>query len=123
MLEAARQCRAEGVDVVIGYVETHKRAETEALVAGLEVIPRKRVEYRDTLLYEMDVDAVLARKPQLALVDEFARTNAPSPRHPKRYQDSECSGTPLLLGALRGAMVPLTPIPPDRERRLLRPHA
>src|SRR5262245_37268704 len=77
MLEAAHQRLAEGVDVVVGYVETHKRAETEALVAGLDVIPRKQVEYRGALLPEMDVDAVLARRPQLALVDELAHTNAP----------------------------------------------
>jgi two-component system sensor histidine kinase KdpD len=87
MLEAAHQRKGEGVDVVVGYIETHKRAETEALVAGLEVIPRKRVEYRGTPLPEMDVDAALARRPQLTLVDEFAHTNAPGSRHPKRYQD------------------------------------
>ncbi len=89
MLEAAHQRQAEGVDVVIGYVETHGRLETETLVEGLEVIPRREAEYRGTTLPEMDVDAVLARKPQLALVDEFAHTNAPGSRHPKRYQDVE----------------------------------
>lgn len=89
MLEAAHQRRAEGVDVVVGYIETHKRAETDALVAGLEVVPRREVEYRGARLTEMDVDAVLARRPQLALVDEFAHTNAPGARHPKRYQDVE----------------------------------
>src|SRR5262245_44523192 len=83
MLEAAHQRHAKGVDVVIGYVEPHKRAETEALVAGLDSVPRRRVEYRGTALEEMDVDAVLARRPQLALVDEFAHTNAPGCRHPK----------------------------------------
>jgi two-component system sensor histidine kinase KdpD len=77
------------VDVVVGYIETHGRAETEALVEGLEVIPRQQVEYRSVTLPEMDVDAVLARRPQLALVDEFAHTNAPGSRHPKRYQDVE----------------------------------
>jgi len=87
MLEAAHQRRAEGIDVVVGYIETHKRAETEALVAGLEVIPREFIEYRSTTLTEMNVDAVLARQPQLVLVDEFAHTNAPGSRHPKRYQD------------------------------------
>jgi two-component system, OmpR family, sensor histidine kinase KdpD len=89
MLEVAHQRKTEGVDVVIAYVETHLRAETEALVAGLEVIPRKQIEYRGTQLTEMDVDAVLARNPQLALVDELAHTNAPGARHPKRYQDVE----------------------------------
>lgn len=89
MLEAAHQRQAEGMDVVIGYVETHRRVETEELVAGLELIPRKQTEYRGTHLPEMDVDAVLARRPGLVLVDEFAHTNAPGSRHPKRYQDVE----------------------------------
>src|SRR5512139_3044897 len=74
MLEAAHQRKAEGVDVVAGYVQTHGRPETEALVADLQVVPRKQISYRDTLLSEMDVDAVLARRPQLALVDELAHT-------------------------------------------------
>jgi two-component system sensor histidine kinase KdpD len=87
MLEAARQRKDEGVDIVIGYIETHKRAETEAMVEGLEVIPRKAIEYHGVSLTEMDVDAVIARQPALALVDELAHTNAPGSRHPKRYQD------------------------------------
>ena len=89
MLEAAYQRKAEGVDVVIGYVETHKRMETEELLEGLEVLPRKQVEYHNVVLPELDVDAVLERRPQLVLVDEFAHTNAPGSRHPKRYQDVE----------------------------------
>ncbi|MCL4266913.1 MAG: sensor histidine kinase KdpD [Anaerolineae bacterium] len=87
MLEAAHQRQAEGVDVVVGYVETHGRAETQTLLDGLELVPRHQVEYRGTTLPEMDIDAVLARRPQLALVDEFAHTNAPGSRHPKRYLD------------------------------------
>ncbi len=87
MLEAARRERASGRDVVIGYLETHGRKETEALMEGLPVVPRLKVEYRGVGLTEMDLDAVLARRPQLALVDEFAHTNAPGSRHPKRYQD------------------------------------
>jgi two-component system sensor histidine kinase KdpD len=87
MLEAARDQRAAGVQVAIGYVETHGRAEAEALVIGFEIIPRRRLEYRGTFLEEMDLDAVLACHPQLALVDELAHTNAPGARHPKRYQD------------------------------------
>ena len=87
MLEAAHQRRNEGVDVVVGYVETHKRAETEALVLGLEVIPRATVTYRNVELTEMDIDAVLKHHPRLALVDELAHTNAPGSRHAKRYQD------------------------------------
>ncbi len=87
MLEAARSRQSDHVDVVVGCVETHHRAETEMLTEGLETIPRKPVEYRGKTLTEMDVDAVLARKPQLALVDELAHTNAPGSRHPKRYLD------------------------------------
>jgi two-component system sensor histidine kinase KdpD len=87
MLEAARRELAAGRDVVLGYVETHGRKETDALAQGLPVIPRIRTEYRGVELTEMDLDAVLARRPQLALVDEFAHTNAPGSRHPKRYQD------------------------------------
>jgi two-component system sensor histidine kinase KdpD len=88
MLEAARQ-RKKDTDVVVAYVETHGRAETEALLEGLEVITRRQVEYRGIKLSEMDIDAVLARHPQLALVDELAHENAPDSRHPKRYQDVE----------------------------------
>ncbi|MBP6180124.1 MAG: sensor histidine kinase KdpD, partial [Anaerolineales bacterium] len=87
MLEAAHQRKLQGLDVVVGYIETHKRAETEALVHGLDVLPRKQVEYRGVTLPEMDVDAVIQRKPQLVLVDEFAHTNVPGSRHAKRYQD------------------------------------
>lgn len=87
MLEAAHQRMEQGVDVVVGYIETHKRAETEELVGGLEVLPRKQVEYHNVSLPEMDADAVLRRRPQLVLVDEFAHTNAPGSRHAKRYQD------------------------------------
>ena len=89
MLEAAHQRKREGVDVVIGYIETHKRAETEALAQDLEIIPRKQVAYHGVQIPEMDIDAVLARKPQLALVDELAHTNVPGSRHNKRYQDVE----------------------------------
>ena len=87
MLEAARARKAEGVDVAVGIVETHGRAETEALVKDLPVIPRKKIEYRGVTLQEMDIDAILARHPTVALVDELAHTNAPGCRHPKRYQD------------------------------------
>lgn len=87
MLEAAHQRRQQGVDVVVGFVETHKRAETEQLIQELEVLPRKQVEYHNIMLPEMDLDAVLQRRPQLVLVDEFAHTNAPGSRHAKRYQD------------------------------------
>ena len=89
MLEAAHQRKAQGLDVAVGYIETHKRAETEELVAGLEVLPRKQIEYHNVMLAELDVDAVLKRRPQLVLVDEFAHTNAPGSRHPKRFQDVE----------------------------------
>src|SRR5512147_1828573 len=87
MLEAARREQAAGRDVVIGYVETHGRKETDALTEGLPAIPRRHGEYRGVALAEMDLDALLARQPQLALVDELAHTNAPGSRHPKRHQD------------------------------------
>ena len=89
MLEAAHQRLAEGVDVVVGYVETHGRAETEAKLAALECIPRRQVPYHGTVLPEMDLDAVLARRPQLVLVDELAHSDAPDSRHSKRYLDVE----------------------------------
>src|SRR5262245_13060700 len=87
MLEAAQRELKSGRDVVIGYVETHGRKETEALVEGLQIIPRRSIDYRQITLTEMDLDALLARKPDLAIVDELAHTNAPGSRHPKRYQD------------------------------------
>ncbi|MGL4651408.1 MAG: sensor protein KdpD, partial [Caldilineaceae bacterium] len=87
MLSDARQALAEGVDLVVGVVETHGRAETEALLAGLEVIPRRAVEHRGVTLYEMDIEAIRARRPQVVLVDELAHTNAPGSRHAKRHQD------------------------------------
>ena len=89
MLEAAHQRKREGVDVVIGYVETHKRAETEALVAGLELIPPCQIIYHNIQLNEMDIDAILKRKPALVLVDELAHTNVPGSRHAKRHADVE----------------------------------
>lgn len=87
MLEAARREQAAGRDVVIGYVETHGRRETQELVEGLPAVPRLAIHYRGVALAELDLDAVLARHPQLALVDELAHTNAPGSRHPKRFQD------------------------------------
>jgi two-component system sensor histidine kinase KdpD len=87
MLEAARRELAAGRDVVVGYVETHGRKETDALTEGLPALPRRPLEYRGVQLTEFDLDATLARRPQLVLVDEFAHTNAPGSRHPKRCQD------------------------------------
>ena len=89
MLTVGRAKLKIGVDAVIGVVETHGRAETEALLDGFEVVPRRAVPYHGTALAEMDLDALLARRPALALVDELAHTNAPGSRHPKRYQDIE----------------------------------
>ena len=89
MLLAAHERRAEGLDVVAGYVETHKRVETEKLLEGLETLPLRLVEYRDAQLREFDLDAALKRHPALILVDELAHTNAPGSRHPKRWQDIE----------------------------------
>ena len=87
MLMAGRARLADGIDVVIGIVETHGRKETQALVEGYEVIPRQKVDYKGRILDEMDLDAILARRPALVLVDELAHTNAPGSRHPKRYLD------------------------------------
>jgi two-component system sensor histidine kinase KdpD len=89
MLEAARAQRADGLDVVVGVVETHGRAETIRLLDGLEILPRKSLEYRGTLLEEFDLDAALARHPALLLVDELAHSNVPGSRHAKRWQDVE----------------------------------
>jgi two-component system sensor histidine kinase KdpD len=87
MLSRARELKRQGVDVVVGIVETHGRAETQALVEGLELVPRRRIEYRGHLVDELDLDALLARKPKLALVDELAHSNAPGSRHSRRWQD------------------------------------
>jgi two-component system sensor histidine kinase KdpD len=87
MLEAARQKKREGVEVVVGLAETHGRKETEALLAGLEILPRRDIEYRGTNLKEFDLDNALRRKPAIILVDELAHTNAPGSRHKKRWQD------------------------------------
>ena len=87
MLEAAHQRRAEGQDLIVAYLETHGRPETEALLQGLELIQCQQVDYRGVTLTEPDIDAVLARRPQLVLLDELAHTNAPGSRHAKRYQD------------------------------------
>ena len=89
MLLAAQAKQRDGVDVVIGIVEPHGRRDTEALLDGIEAVPRQQVEYKGHLLAEMDLDAILRRRPQLVLVDELAHTNAPGCRHPKRYLDVE----------------------------------
>jgi len=89
MLQTARAKRKEGIDIVVGVVETHGRQETEALLEGLDVLPRKPVVYVNRILSEFDLDAALKRRPELLLVDELAHTNIPGSRHPKRYQDVE----------------------------------
>jgi two-component system sensor histidine kinase KdpD len=89
MLEAAQRLQAQGLDVVVGVVETHGRVETETLLAGLEILPRRTLAYRSVALTEFDIDAALARRPKLLLVDEFAHSNAEGSRHPKRWQDVE----------------------------------
>jgi two-component system, OmpR family, sensor histidine kinase KdpD len=89
MLLQARARKQDGYDVVVGVVETHGRKETQALLEGLEIIPRRRLEYRGQQLEEMDLDAIIARRPQIVLVDELAHTNVPGSRHPKRYLDVE----------------------------------
>jgi two-component system sensor histidine kinase KdpD len=87
MLQEGHRLKRQGVDAVIGIVETHGRAETAALIGDLEQVPRRRIEYRGVVLEEMDLDALLKRHPQVALVDELAHTNAPGSRNAKRYQD------------------------------------
>ena len=89
MLNEARVLKKRGEDVVVGIAETHGRIETEELLKGLEVIPRWRTEYQGIVLGELDLDAILSRRPKVVLVDELAHTNAPGSRHPKRYQDVE----------------------------------
>ena len=89
MLESARERLAEGVDVVVGWVETHGRKETEALLEGLPAVPPHRLEYRGREFAEMDLDALLERRPELVLVDELAHTNIPGSRHARRHQDVE----------------------------------
>jgi two-component system sensor histidine kinase KdpD len=89
MLQQARARKKDGYDIVVGVVETHGRRETESLLEGLEVVPRRHLEYKGQWLDEMDLDAILARRPQIVLVDELAHTNAPGSRHPKRYLDVE----------------------------------
>src|SRR4029077_3211018 len=94
MLEEAHRLRAQEHDVVIGVVETHGRADTSALIGDLETVPPRKIAYQGVVLSEMDLDAILARKPEFVIVDELAHTNGPGSRHKKRYQDVED-----LLGA------------------------
>lgn len=89
MLQEGHRLKKQGVDVVIGIVETHGRADTAGMIGSLEQVPRRKVEYRSVVLEEMDLDAVLKRRPTVVLVDELAHTNAPGGRHGKRYQDVE----------------------------------
>jgi two-component system sensor histidine kinase KdpD len=89
MLEDARALKAKGADVVAGYIETHGRAETAALLEGLEAIPRRTVTYKEKVLEEMDLPAIIRRRPEIVLVDELAHTNSPGVEHGKRYQDVE----------------------------------
>ena len=89
MLREGADLLARGTDVVLGVVETHGRADTEALIAPFELLPRRGVEHGGHSLNEFDIDAMLERRPKLALIDEYAHTNAPGSRHPKRWQDVE----------------------------------
>src|SRR5262249_54134617 len=87
MLEEAHALKKRGVDIILGFIEPHGRAETSALIGDLVEVPRRKIEYRGVVVEEMDLDAVLARKPQIAVVDELAHTNVPGSRNKKRYQD------------------------------------
>src|SRR6202012_5700686 len=89
MLTSARRRRDEGTDVVVGVIETHGRKDTEALLEGLDVLPRHPIEYRGRQMMEFDLGGALRRRPKLLLVDEYAHSNAPGSRHPKRWQDVE----------------------------------
>src|ERR1700694_3822559 len=89
MLQEAHDLRRRGIDVVVGFVETHGRAETASQIADMEVVPRRKIAYRGVTLEEMDVDAVIARAPEVVIVDELAHTNVPGSRNPKRWQDVE----------------------------------
>src|SRR5262245_2297755 len=89
MLQEGNRLKKQGVDIVSGFVETHGRAETADMIGDLEQVPRRRIEYRGVVLEEMDLDALLARRPTIVLVDELAHTNAPGSRNAKRYQDVE----------------------------------
>lgn len=87
MLNEAHDLRRRGIDVVVGFIETHGRVETEAQVGDIEVVTRKKIEYRGVTLEDMDVDAIVTRRPQVAIVDEFAHTNVPGSKHRKRWED------------------------------------
>src|SRR5260370_34150494 len=89
LLEEAHQLRDRGVDVVLGFIETHHRRETEALIGDLEIVPRRSVSYRGVMLEEMDLAAITARKPEVVIVDELAHSNVHGSRHEKRNQDAE----------------------------------
>src|SRR5258708_4909429 len=89
MLEEAHQLRSQGRDVLIGFIETHGRAETAARIGDLEIVPLREIPYRGVTLEEMDIEAILARKPEVTLVDELAHTNVSGSRHVKRFQDVE----------------------------------
>src|SRR6478672_13803398 len=87
MLLEGHRLKKDGIDVVVGLVETHGRVETEQLIEGLEVVPRRKTEYHGITVEEMDVDAIINRRPQVTLIDELAHTNAPGSRNAKRYED------------------------------------
>ena len=89
MLQEVQEKRAQGLDVLVGWVDTHARKDTEAMLAGLEVLPRKTIVHRGFKYQEFDIDEVLKRRPGLVVVDELAHSNAPGSRHPKRWQDVE----------------------------------
>src|SRR4029077_1402685 len=89
MLDDAHALRRQGIDVALGYIEPHGRAETAARIGDLELIPRKQIDYRGTKIEEMDLDACIARRPDVLVVDELPHTNAPGSKHEKRWQDVE----------------------------------
>ena len=114
MLEHAHMLRQQGVDVVVGLVETHGRAETAALIRDLEIIPQKEIVYRSVTLPEMDIDAILVRRPDTCVVDELAHSNAPGAKNEKRYQDA--------LELLDQEISVISTLAPAPNKRLYCPH-
>ena len=112
MLQEAHDVKREGIDVVIGLIETHNRTETAALIKDLEVIPKRKIEYKGKVLEEMDVEAIIERKPDLVIVDELAHTNVPGSKNEKRHTDVE------EILELWGEVVPVRITPETREERL-----
>ena len=106
MINEAHDLRGRGIDVVIGFVETHNRVDTMAQLRDIEIVPRQKIEYRGVTLEEMDVDGVITRRPQVAVVDELAHSNVPGARHRKRWEDVMVPTGTSRCSIMRGATAP-----------------